>query len=105
LRFLFIVSFSLGLGQPNMDVQTATFSWTGTVSSDWNTIGNWSGCINLVDGSLNPGETQTLESGALLVGSGSLSRNLVNGGTVGPGASPGIITVDGNYTQESDGIL
>jgi hypothetical protein len=54
---------------------------------------------------LNPGETLALEAGALLVGSGTLSSNLVNGGTVSPGASPGIITVDGNYTQESGGIL
>jgi hypothetical protein len=105
LRLLFIVSFSLGLGQPAMDVQAATCTWTGTVSTDWNTIGNWSGCINLGDGSLNPGETLALEAGALLVGSGTLSSNLVNGGTDSPGASPGIITVDGNYTQESGGIL
>jgi len=61
--------------------------------------------LNLGEGSLNPGDTLALEAGALLVGSGTLSSNLVNGGTVSPGSSPGIITVDGNYTQESGGIL
>jgi len=74
-----------------MDVQAATCTWTGAVSTDWNTIGNWSGCINLGDGSLNPGETLALEAGALLVDSGTLSSNLVNGGTISPGESPGII--------------
>ncbi|HSM23341.1 MAG TPA: autotransporter outer membrane beta-barrel domain-containing protein, partial [Anaerolineaceae bacterium] len=61
--------------------------------------------IDLGDGTLEPGETLTLGSGAELVGSGTLSSNLVNGGTVSPGNSPGIITVDGDYTQESDGFL
>ncbi len=61
--------------------------------------------IDLGDGTLEPGETLTLSSGAELVGSGTLSSNLVNGGTVSPGSSPGIITVDGIYTQEAGGVL
>lgn len=60
---------------------------------------------DLGNGTLVPGETLTLEAAALLVGSGTLSSNLVNGGTVSPGSSPGIITVDGDYTQESGGVL
>jgi hypothetical protein len=39
------------------------------------------------------------------VGTGTISGNLTNAGTVSPGTSPGIITVDGDYTQESDGVL
>lgn len=61
--------------------------------------------INLNGGTLDPGDNLTLESGDSLIGSGILSANLVNGGTVSPGASPGIITVDGDYTQQADGIL
>jgi hypothetical protein len=61
--------------------------------------------INLNGGTLDPGETLNLQSGDSLIGSGTLAANLVNGGTVSPGASPGIITVDGDYTQQTDGTL
>ena len=61
--------------------------------------------INLGGGILDPGETLILESGDSLIGSGTLDSNLVNTGTVSPGASPGIITVDGDYTQDSSGAL
>jgi hypothetical protein len=56
-------------------------------------------------GTYYPGETLNLGSGEVLAGSGTLAANLVNGGTVSPGASPGIITVDGDYTQQLDGTL
>ena len=61
--------------------------------------------LELGSGTFDTGETLILEPGAMLVGSGTLSSNLVNGGTVSPGSSPGIINVDGNYTQESSGVL
>jgi len=61
--------------------------------------------LELGSGAFDTGETLILETGAELVGSGTLSSNLVNGGTVSPGSSPGIITVDGNYTQEAGGVL
>ena len=61
--------------------------------------------IDLGGGTLNPGETLNLASGDSLIGSGTLAANLVNAGTVSPGSSPGIITVDGDYTQGVDGIL
>jgi len=61
--------------------------------------------INLGGGILDPGDTLILDSGDSLIGSGTLDSNLVNAGTVSPGASPGIITVDGDYTQDSSGTL
>jgi hypothetical protein len=61
--------------------------------------------IVLNGGRLDPGDELLLESGDSLIGSGTLTANLVNAGTVSPGASPGIITVDGDYTQQADGIL
>ncbi len=61
--------------------------------------------IDLGGGTLDPGDTLNLEAGDSLIGSGTLAADLVNGGTVSPGASPGIITVNGDYTQEADGIL
>jgi len=61
--------------------------------------------IDLGDGTLDPGDTLNLASGDSLIGSGTLAANLVNGGTVSPGNSAGSITVQGDYTQESTGVL
>jgi hypothetical protein len=44
-------------------------------------------------------------SGGVLEGHGIVQGNLLNGGTVHPGESPGILTVTGNYAQASGGIL
>jgi hypothetical protein len=61
--------------------------------------------LDLGGGTLNPGETLTIDSGDSLIGSGALSANLTNSGTVSPGSSPGTITVNGDYTQEASGTL
>lgn len=61
--------------------------------------------IDLGGGTLNPGETLNLESGDSLIGSGTLAATLVSSGTVSPGDSPGNITVQGDYTQQSAGVL
>jgi len=61
--------------------------------------------INLGDGTLDPGDTLNLAIGDSLIGSGTLAANLVNAGTVSPGESPGSVTVQGDYTQESTGVL
>ena len=44
-------------------------------------------------------------NGGTLQGFGTVTGNLVNGGTVHPGDGPGILTVTGNYTQTSSGTL
>lgn len=69
------------------------------------------GSVTIISGSLNYGLSGTL-TGSLsipantsLVGTGTISGNLTNAGTVSPGSSPGIITVEGDYTQESGGAL
>ena len=46
-----------------------------------------------------------ISSGETFSGTGTIESNVTNAGTVSPGASPGIITVDGDYTQTADGIL
>jgi hypothetical protein len=61
--------------------------------------------IDLGGSTFDPGDTLTLGSDDSLVGSGTLSASLVNGGTVSPGNSTGIITIDGDYTQEAGGTL
>jgi len=61
--------------------------------------------IDLGGGTLDPGDTLNLESGDSLIGSGTLAANLVNEGTVSPGNSAGIITVQGNYENLNSGVL
>jgi T5SS/PEP-CTERM-associated repeat protein len=54
----------------------------------------------IVDGTLK------LHSGGTLSGDrGIVEANVVSSGVVAPGSSPGILTIDGNYTQEAAGQL
>jgi outer membrane autotransporter protein len=57
-----------------------------------------------VDGSIASLNT-IIQAGAILGGHGVLGGNLNNGGVVSPGNSPGTLTVNGNFTQASSGIL
>ena len=50
------------------------------------------------------GQAVNIEGG-LLQGFGTIQGNLINAGTVHPGDGPGMLTVNGNYTQDSGGIL
>jgi len=43
--------------------------------------------------------------GGLLGGAGTISGNLANNGLVTPGASPGRLVIEGNYTQTAGGAL
>ena len=54
--------------------------------------------------------SQIVLSGGSLLGTGTIVGNVVNGsggfvGTVSPGSSPGILNIDGDYTQSVDGAL
>jgi len=49
--------------------------------------------------------TTTIANGAFLGGTGTVSGNLTNNGTLSPGYSPGTINVAGNYTQGATGRL
>ena len=58
----------------------------------------------IVDGSIASANTLVFPGG-LLGGQGIIRGNLVNGGVVSPGSSPGTLTVNGNYTQNPNGTL
>jgi autotransporter-associated beta strand protein len=54
----------------------------------------------VVNGSISTSTTTTISSGATLGGSGTVGALTINsGGFVTPGNSPGILTVNGNYSQ------
>jgi hypothetical protein len=44
-------------------------------------------------------------TGGRLVGNGTISGSVTNGGQLSPGASPGTLLITGNYTQLSSGVL
>jgi formylmethanofuran dehydrogenase subunit C len=75
-----------------LDEQGGTFTLTGTVQADLGML---------------------IESGALLYGNGTINvvGTLTNAGTInlaggsGPGQTPGILAVNGDYTQTSTGVL
>jgi phage baseplate assembly protein gpV len=49
--------------------------------------------------------TTVLINGGTLAGDGTVNADVVNGGVVAPGTSPGALTIDGDYTQTTDGTL
>ncbi|PKN86869.1 MAG: hypothetical protein CVU46_06345 [Chloroflexi bacterium HGW-Chloroflexi-8] len=105
-----------GILNKNTSATTTTMNIGFTNNGEINVIagtltfpsGMTSGSGTIVDlggGTLGSGDTLFLESGASLIGSGTLNGNLNNGGEVSPGNSPGLITVNGDYTQATSGIL
>ncbi len=59
-----------------------------------------------VDGSLTVNVGSYAMSGGILTGGGALHGDVVNsGGIVNPGLDVGTLTIDGDYAQDSDGLL
>jgi hypothetical protein len=56
----------------------------------------------IVNGTLNSTATIQIEGGRLS-GNGTINGNVVMGGIISPGNSPGILTINGNYTQTAFG--
>jgi outer membrane autotransporter protein len=81
---------------------TGTLILPNTNTYTGNTLIN-SGTL-IVNGSIASGQT-LINSGGSLGGHGTIGGNLVNAGTVAQINSPGTLTVLGNYTQSSSGIL
>ena len=48
--------------------------------------------------------TLNIQSGNL-IGSGTITANIINGGILTPGTPLGVLTIKGNYTQTATGIL
>jgi autotransporter-associated beta strand protein len=68
------------------------------------------GATNMIAGTVDVNGTFNVPSvsvqpGATLMGSGLINSSVTNSGTVSPGNSPGTLTIRGNYTQSSSGVL
>ncbi len=60
----------------------------------------------LANGEIQVDSNSYLLQGGTLGGTGLVDSNVVNsGGEVAPGESPGLLTIEGNYTQQTDGVL
>ncbi len=66
---------------------------------------NNTGTVEIQGGSIVFGQSFTNSATSLLKGNGKLSGALQNAGTVAPGNSPGLLTIDGPFTQTSTGLL
>jgi hypothetical protein len=82
-----------------LNLQSGAVNVSGTVS-----IG--SGTTLTAGGASLTAGTMNIASGGTLAGAGLLTvNNVSNSGFVSPGQSPGILTITGNYTQTSTGVL
>jgi hypothetical protein len=79
-----------------IDIRTGTLDLGGNVSQT-------AGAISL-NGSNITATSITLNGGSLN-GVGTVTANLNNNATVNPGFSPGVIAINGDYTQGSAGVL
>ena len=96
---------------------TGTGTKTGATAMSAGTISPASGTLTLAGLTQSGGVTQldlgdvlavgthTL-SGGILTGRGTLAGNLSNtGGAIHPGASPGVLTINGDFSQDGTGTL
>jgi hypothetical protein len=61
--------------------------------------------LTLLDGGNLSSSQQFQLLGGALKGTNTFTGNILNGGTVNPGFSPGQLNINGNYTQNSNGVL
>lgn len=77
------------------------------VSSSGNLItpnASISGTLSLNQGSISA-TSLNISSGGTLDGNGNIHGNVVNSGRISPGMSPGMIHIEGDYTQNPSGVL
>ncbi|MBD3815824.1 MAG: autotransporter domain-containing protein, partial [Halothiobacillus sp.] len=98
-----------GSGTLSMDGGSWIYNTTAAQAS------GFTGATNITGGQMMVGDEQhsnaflpgdvAVQSGATLRGHGTIGGNVQNDGTVFPGGSVGILTVNGNYTQGANGVL
>jgi Ca2+-binding RTX toxin-like protein len=94
--------------RPHINGPDGHLQWAGSGTTIF------SGMLDVAGGTVTIGEGQTfqvangiaLTGGGVLEGSGQVTGNVTNtSGTVSPGASPGTLTITGNYTQGAGATL
>jgi autotransporter-associated beta strand repeat len=82
-------------------IGSGTLNLTGDSTYTGNT--NVNGGVLKVDGSIT--SNTIVSHGGTLAGTGTVGGNVTNAGLVSPGDAPGTLTVNGSYTQASNGTL
>jgi uncharacterized repeat protein (TIGR01451 family) len=75
---------------------------SGSLNFPWS-YNQTSGSTLLAGGNMN-GASFDIQGGTL-AGAGTITGNVINRGQLSPGASPGRLTIQGNYTQTASGVL
>ncbi len=89
-------------------ISSVTFTNTGLVEAQAGTL-NFSGHLQTTGATTLAGGNLTAGSftinGGMIGGTGTLTGAVSNSGQISPGASPGILTISGSYTQTSTGSI
>lgn len=102
---LAIAAALIGLALPGT-ARAATTSWIGG-DGDWSVDGNWSdGVPGESDEAFLQSYGNIVNPGGLFQGEGVVTASFdLQGGTLAPGSSPGLLTINGNFNQTDSGIL
>jgi hypothetical protein len=96
-----------GAGATNFNLNLSN---TGTVESKSGTLGfnavynQSAGTTRLNGGDLSTSTLLNIQGGTLS-GTGTITGNVQNAATLAPGLSPGVLNINGNYTQLASGTL
>jgi hypothetical protein len=99
-------TFTVGAGSTlNFSSGTHTLTADSSVSGDGNVL--FSGGTTFVDGTLAATGGISIQQSGTLSGTGTLTGVVLNAGQINPGriGSAGILTIIGNYTQTTTGVL
>jgi len=98
-------------GTGGINILTSAFTTSGNINIAAGSKINRTGSFvqtaghTKVNGTLTSSSGVVSIQGGLLSGSGLINGNVTNGGTVGPGNSPGTLTISGDYVQTTTGLL
>lgn len=109
LGLSFLVSVIAGVS----DLRAATVRWTGAVSTNWSTAGNWTGGSGVpqaaddvvIDGSYTYAPFLDLSSASVTINSLALGTNAGSVLTIGSGNTNRLFIITGNCTIGSTGTL
>ncbi|MGE5699986.1 MAG: PEP-CTERM sorting domain-containing protein [Deltaproteobacteria bacterium] len=88
-------------GRLDIGISSGTYNMYGGTLTAVNTVVHPGGTFNIIGGDV----FTPLTNNGFVAGSGELTGDFVNFGALAPGLSPGILTIDGNFTQDFLGIL
>ncbi len=90
----------------NLHLRTLSVSGPGTLSVDGNQVVMNGGSIRLSNNAtLAVSNILSVAGGSTLGGNGTVTGFVANGGTISPGASPGLLIINGALVQSSTGKL